>query len=193
MNKRPFCRENMEYILNDEFYVEKMYDIIKTGTIQVFLKFIDWKYFNEQHPENHVIRYHNSDEERKLDIFNGKEWICKDAIDAITDMFHRLGDDIDNFLGYMESISKKVDTKKFLKNIARPMQLDMVYIEVEESEPYEIEDEKNKIIKQVFEYIKKKSSPAKSKKSLSHQQKSKKSTISPPKSSQTCKITHFTI
>lgn len=155
---RPFCRENMDYIVEDDNYVKVMVETLRSGSTTWLIRLIDWKYFDVNHPENHNIRYYNEKNET-INIFDGKEWITKSITDAILELLDRLANDIDNFIGYAKSQKMKLDVRKFTKLIAHPLKLDMMYIDCESSSCDEVtnEDKKGKIIKAIQAFFRKKS------------------------------------
>lgn len=154
---RPFCRENMEYILNDDNYIKVMSEIIRLASPGGLTRLIEWKYFDKNHPENHNIRHYN-EEQGIIEVFNGKEWISKPICDTVTELLDRLANDIDNFIGYAQFQNIKLDVRKFTKIIACPLQLDMIYIDydITKCDEVVIEEKKEKIIKAIQLFLRKK-------------------------------------
>ena len=183
---RPFCRENMDYILNDDKYIDKMNIAIESGTLSGLQLLIEWKHFDKNHPENHNIKNYkeqntiiidttnkndgsdgNDGKDGKcvseivcdtIDVFTGKEWKTIPIKDAIIRMLHRLADDIDNFIGYMRNCeNKEVDVKKFIHKIAAPLDLDMVYIEYQALQNIFVQEKKrDAIFQSMTTFLKKK-------------------------------------
>lgn len=151
---KPFCRENIDYIVNDERYTKKMTEIIKPGTLKAIFKLIEWKNFHKKHPENWNIKL-DAENNDKLLVYNGKKWISADDYDIMQQLFDRLADDIDNFIGYCKENGIKLETKKFCEKLAKPMQFDMFHIDTEvQNYTLEMEDLKENYYDQTIEHIK---------------------------------------
>lgn len=150
---RPFCRENMDYILNDERYSKKMADILRPGTLKSILKLIEWKHFHKKHPENWNIK--SDPDSPNFLVFNGKAWVSMDPKDAVQRLFDRLCDDIDNFIGYAKEKQIPIETKKFCEKFAKPMLFDMMHLEVDvDNYTLEMEDIKENFHELTIEHIK---------------------------------------
>ena len=130
---RPFCRENMDYIMNDPDFIKRMSDIVRPGSVKALLKLVEWKYMDPLHPENHNIKY-NAENTSTLEIYNGSAWFPRESNEALQSMFDRICDDIDNFLGYMKTVKIPLTIKKFKTNIAVPLQFDMLNVDIGEAE-----------------------------------------------------------
>lgn len=155
---KPFCRENMDYILDDEHYTQKMADIIKLN-VKGLCKLIEWKHFDVHHPENHnICNYVYKDEgQSTIDIFNGKEWKTMLLKDVLPFIINRLADDIDNYLSYMEHSGMKINTSSFGKYVAAPLELDMIHVEYKEiQDNFSREERRDNIYKHIIALLKKK-------------------------------------
>lgn len=154
----PFCRENMEYIMNDETYEKRMLEIVRSGSVKALLKFVEWKHFDKQHPENYNIKFKKNDT-NTLEIYNGRKWVSNQEEEVLKMMFERLCDDIDTFIKIVQSNGSKVSFKKFIENIGKPLGFDMLYLDLDvnvDDEKYI--DAKIKIYHDTLELIKKKTS-----------------------------------
>lgn len=153
---KPFCRENMDYIINDERYSKKMSDIIRPGTLKSLWKLIEWKNFNKKHPENwNVWPAKNTENAELFWIYDGKKWRTLDSKDVLQRMYDRLCDDVDNYLGYAKEKQIDVDTRKFADKLAKPLQFDMLHLDIDEDEfTLEMEDVKENFYQQTIQHIK---------------------------------------
>jgi hypothetical protein len=131
MSLHPFCRENMDYILQDSKYDKRMYDIIKTGSVPTLLKLVEWKYFDKRHPENRNIKL-TPESQENLNVFTSKGWRSCNKYDVIQRLYERIADDIDTFISEARSKNMNMDTKKFVKKIAQPLRFDMMNVETED-------------------------------------------------------------
>jgi|UniRef100_A0A6C0BFL3 hypothetical protein len=124
----PFCRENMDYIHNDNQYEKKMQKIVNGG-INGVIQLCKWKYCDKNHPENSNIRTIKDDTD--VEIFNGRKWTKINRDEAIDMMLQRIADDIDNFLGYAIEHKIKIKLDSFIENVAKPLGFDMLNVDVD--------------------------------------------------------------
>lgn len=160
---KPFCRENMDYIFNNEQYDKKMQKVINSGIMGI-LQFVKWKYCDKDHPENRNIRLckpqgdyesddsDNTDEsETTVEIFNGRKWIIKDKDEAMDMLLNRVADDLDSFIGYAKNNKIKLKLDAFMNNVAKPLGFDLMNIDVDEDE---VDDDiKSSVHAQIYETI----------------------------------------
>ena len=153
---RPFCRENMDYITEDINYIPKMNDVVKNAKLSGIHRMIEWKYFHPNHPENHNIKNYN-EQTNMVEYYDGKGWKT-DSIQTIVELIlNRIGDDIDNFIGYTKHEKLNIDTKHFASKIASPLDLDMMYIEYNEIQnDFTKEKKRNAIFTSIETFLKKK-------------------------------------
>jgi hypothetical protein len=130
-----------------------MIDIIKPGTLKGLWRFIEWKHFHKKHPENWNILSVPST--TKMKIFNGKTWVEIEAREAVEQMYQRICDDIDNFIGYAKEKEIPVELKKFQQKIAEPMQFDMLHLEFDtDNYTLAMEDAKENMYEQTIQHLK---------------------------------------